>query len=122
MYSVRKRESVKSLDNRVMGIGVCCENCRFCNKYFIYGDGKDTCIHLCFVDGNIKPKDDEYLLEVMQSAGNPDFIQNCTEEFRDLVLLPKDAERIQECLRFVRIHDMCNHYLPNYMGTKEEEK
>lgn len=123
MYSVRKREAIKSLDKRKMGVGVCCENCRFCNKYFIYDDvnGNDTCIHLCFVDGKISSEDDEYLLEVMQGAGKPDFIQNCTKEFRNLVLLPKKAERIQESLRFVRIHDMCNHYLPYYMGLEEEE-
>lgn len=122
MYSVRNRGALKSLDKRTMGIGVCCETCKFCKKYFIYGDGQDTCIHLCFVDGDPSPEDDEYLLEVMQGAGNPEFVRKCTKEFRNLILLPKKAERIQECLRFVRIHDMCNHYLPYYMGPKEEAK
>lgn len=119
--SVSNRDKILTLEKRTMGIGVCCENCKFCKKYFVYDDieGNDTCVHLCFVDGDISPEDDGYLLEVMQGAGNPWNLTQYDEAFSKLTLLPKGAESIEDSPRFVRCNEMCNCYLPEYANRFE---
>lgn len=121
MSSIKHREKEISLDDRTMGIGVCCENCKFCKKYFVYDDieGENTCVHLCFVDGDISPEDDEYLLEVMQGAGSPWFYAEPTKEFRELLMLPEEEAHLEDSPRFVRCNEMCNHYLPEYANRFE---
>lgn len=110
------------LEDRAMSIGVCCENCKFCNRYYVYDEreGIEECVHLCFVDGAISPEDDEWLLETMQDARSPWFIPEATEEFRKLVRLPVNADSVAEAERFVRAEQACNHFLP--MWNHDENK
>ena len=123
MARPKKEPETPTLNYRAMCIGVCCENCKFCNQYYVYDDreGKDECIHLCFVDGKISPQDDEWLLEVLQDARSPWFIPEVTDEFRNLVKLPKSAESIAESKRFVRAEQACNHFMPNWNHDEEEK-
>lgn len=120
--SIKRRELKRSLTDRTMGIAVCCDTCKFCKKYFVYDDVEEneTCIHLCFLDGDISPEDDEWLLETLQNEGCPWFYDEAPKEFRELLKLPEGEVYLEDSPRFVRTTEMCNHYLPEYVNRLDK--
>ena len=120
---MNKHERRCDLNDRKMSLGFCCENCIFCKKYFVYDDreGIEECVHLCFVDGEISPQDDEWLLETLQDARSPWFIPEASEEFRELVRLPEEADSIADCNRFVQACQYCNHFIPEWRRTNVKD-
>ena len=121
---INNRDKALSLEDRTMGVGVCCENCKFCNKYFIYDDveGENMYIDLCFLDRELKPEEDEWLLEMLQSEQSPWFYDELSDDLRELLKLPKSDKEVflSDSPRFVRPNDMCNHYLPEYTARFEK--
>ena len=120
---VRNRDKDLSLETRTMSPGVCCTNCKFCKKYPVYDEAEDheTCIHLCFVDGDISKEDDEWLLETLRNDGCPWFYDEAPAAFRELLQLPEGEVYLEDSPRFVRAAEMCNHFLPEYITRFEKQ-